>query len=93
VKECKFTSYEGGYCPVWLPVGTFKVGEYMRDAGMKVFEKVTWKKWMTYRVSDKIDSINFYYELSRGFLVGTDGVGNRLDLTLIENNAGISNSN
>ena len=92
VKECKFRSYEGGYCPLWLPVSSLEVGEYLRDAGMKVFEKTTWKGWETYRISDKPDSINFYYELDQGFLVGTDGTGLRQDLTLIENNAGIPTS-
>lgn len=92
VKECKFRSYEEGYCPLWLPVSSLEVGEYLRDAGMKVFEKTTWKGWETYRISDKPDSINFYYELDQGFLVGTDGTGLRQDLTLIENNAGIPTS-
>ena len=89
VKDCELRSYKGGYCPLWLPVGRLEVGEYLRDAGMKVFEKTTWKGWETYRISDKPDSINFYYELDHGFLVGTDGTGLRLDLTLIENNVGI----
>ena len=59
---------------------------------MKVFEKTTWKGWETYRISDKPNSIDFYYELDQGFLVGSDGTGLRLDLTLIENNAGIPTS-
>lgn len=92
VKGCELRSYKGGYSPLWLPVGRLKVGEYLRDAGMKVFEKTTWKGWEAYRISDKPDSINFYYELDQGFLVGTGGTGLRLDLTLIENNAGIPTS-
>lgn len=92
VKECKYRSYKGGYCPLWLPISRLKVGEYLRDAGMKVFEKTTWKEWQTYRISDKPGSINFYYELDKGFLVGTDGTGIRQDLTLTDNNAGIPSS-
>ncbi len=56
---------------------------------MKTSEKLTWKGWDTYRMSDKPDSINFYYELDQGFLVGTDGTGLRQDLTLVDNNADI----
>ena len=92
VTDCEIKSYEGGYSPIWIAVGNFEVGEYLRDAGMKVFEKTTWNGWETYRISDKPDSINFYYELDQGFLVGTDGTGLRQDLTLIDNNAGIPTS-
>lgn len=89
VKDCELRSYEGGYCPLWIPVGRLEVGGYLQGAGMKVFEKTNWKEWQTYRISDKPNSINFYYELNQGFLVGTDGAGLRQDLTLIENNAGV----
>ncbi len=92
VKECEYRSFEDGYCPFWLPVSSLEVGEYLRDAGMKVFEETTWMGWETYRISDAPNSINFYYELDQGFLVGTDGTGLRQDLTLIENNAGIPTS-
>ena len=92
VTDCEIKSYKGGFCPIWIAVGNFEVGEYLRDAGMKVFEKTTWKGWDTYRISDKPKSINFYYELDQGFLVGTDGTGLRQDLTLVENNANIPTS-
>ena len=92
VEDCELRSYIGGYSPLWIPVESFEVGDHLRDAGMKVFEKTAWKAWDTYRISDKPDSINFYYELSQGFLVGTDGTGLRQDLTLAENNAGLPTS-
>jgi hypothetical protein len=92
VTDCEIKSYEGGYSPIWIAVGNFEVGEHLRDAGMKVFEKTTWNGWDTYRISDKPNSINFYYELDQGFLVGTDGAGLRQELILIENNAGIPTS-
>jgi hypothetical protein len=89
VTKCEIKSYEGCYSPIWIAVGNFEVGEYLRDAGMKVFEKTSWNGWDTYRISDKPKSINFYYELEQGFLIGTDGTGLRQDLILIDNNAGI----
>ena len=92
VTDCEIKSYKGGYAPLWISVSSFQVGEYVARPGRKVFEKMTWKGWETYRISDKPDSINFYYELDQGFLVGTDGTGLRQDLILIENNAGIPTS-
>lgn len=92
VTDCEIRSYEGGYCPIWMAVDHFKVGDFLRDAGMKIFEETTWNGWETYRISDKPNSINFYYELDQGFLVGTDGIGIRQELTLVENNVDIPTS-